>query len=56
MTEEQKAALDALRDVKCLMDAEGCGGQWCDARKRVLVAFSGTTQDPAPEKSDVVDA
>ena len=45
MTEEQQKALDALRDVTCLMDAEGCGGQWCEVRKRVLVAFSGEEKD-----------
>jgi len=45
MTEEQKKALEALRDVTCQIDAEGCGGQWCEVRKLVLVAFSGEDSD-----------
>lgn len=49
MTDEQKKALEALRDVTCKQDSRGCNGPWCHARKLVLVAFSG---EPGPAEAE----
>lgn len=40
MTDDQKEALEALMDVECKIDPDGCEeGHWCQARQQVVEAF-----------------
>ena len=39
MNETQTTALNALLEIECKIDSEGCDGPWCTARAQICEEF-----------------